>query len=170
MKFSNSIKKATVAVIALASVGAMTSAANASRYCDREARDYADHRAGGGGEDALRGGLLGAIGGAILGGAIDGGRGAGRGALIGGGVGVVGGAVHGSAAWKRAYNRSYRKCVNAQRTRHRNNARPAKVRRARARPAAWSDEWYQYCAERYRSFNPDTGYYKTYSGRFRLCK
>ncbi len=166
MKFRSSVKTATVAIVALASVGAMTSAAQASRYCEREARDYADHRAGGGGEDALRGGLIGAIGGAILGGAIDGGRGAGRGALIGGGVGVLGGAVHGSAEWKRAYKYSYRRCVKAQRTKHRRK----KINRARVRPAAWSDEWYQYCAQRYRSFNPDTGYYKTNSGRFRLCK
>ena len=38
-----------------------------------------------------------------------------------------------------------------------------------ARPAAWTAQWYQYCAIRYRSFDPQTGYYTTYSGRRQLC-
>lgn len=37
------------------------------------------------------------------------------------------------------------------------------------RPAAWTPEWYRYCSSKYRSFNPDTGYFRTYSGRYQFC-
>ncbi len=38
-----------------------------------------------------------------------------------------------------------------------------------ARPA-WTAQWYQYCASRYRSFDRDTGTYTTYSGRRQVCR
>ncbi|MBL4786460.1 MAG: BA14K family protein [Cohaesibacteraceae bacterium] len=34
----------------------------------------------------------------------------------------------------------------------------------------WSDEWYAYCEHKYRSFNPRTGKYLAYSGKWRWCK
>ena len=37
-------------------------------------------------------------------------------------------------------------------------------------PAAWTPAWYNYCASKYRSFNPNTGYYTTYSGYQRFCR
>ncbi len=40
----------------------------------------------------------------------------------------------------------------------------------RARPEPWSDAWYDYCFRRYRSFNPETGYFKSYSGRYIFCR
>lgn len=33
----------------------------------------------------------------------------------------------------------------------------------------WSPAWYRYCRAKYRSFNPDTGYYLAYSGQYRFC-
>ncbi|WP_316859910.1 BA14K family protein [uncultured Cohaesibacter sp.] len=38
------------------------------------------------------------------------------------------------------------------------------------RPAPWSPAWYSYCSSRYRSFNPRTGYYMSYSGSYRFCR
>ena len=38
------------------------------------------------------------------------------------------------------------------------------------RPEPWSAEWYNYCANRYRSFDARTGYYTTYSGYKRFCQ
>ena len=38
------------------------------------------------------------------------------------------------------------------------------------RPAPWTAAWYEYCHARYRSFNPHTGYFTTYSGRKRFCR
>ena len=37
-------------------------------------------------------------------------------------------------------------------------------------PEPWSPEWYAYCDAKYRSFNPDTGYFKGYDGRFHFCR
>ncbi|MHC5652665.1 BA14K family protein [Stappia sp. ICDLI1TA098] len=44
------------------------------------------------------------------------------------------------------------------------------VRVHRARPAPWTPDWYAYCARKYRSFNPETGYFLAYSGRYRFCR
>jgi len=33
----------------------------------------------------------------------------------------------------------------------------------------WSPGWYDYCARRYRSFNPDTGTFRGYDGRDHFC-
>ena len=38
------------------------------------------------------------------------------------------------------------------------------------RPRPWTPEWYDYCMSKYRSFNPETGYYRTYSGRLKFCR
>ncbi|MRG56671.1 BA14K-like protein [Phyllobacterium sp. YR620] len=38
---------------------------------------------------------------------------------------------------------------------------------AGARP--WSREWYRYCSNRYRSFNPETGTFRGYDGRDYFC-
>jgi hypothetical protein len=34
----------------------------------------------------------------------------------------------------------------------------------------WSEGWYAYCQRKYRSFDPETGTYLSYSGERRLCK
>ncbi|SIQ25989.1 BA14K-like protein [Rhizobium sp. RU20A] len=33
----------------------------------------------------------------------------------------------------------------------------------------WTPSWYRYCAQRYRSFNPDTGTFRGYDGRNYFC-
>ncbi|WP_244327915.1 BA14K family protein [Roseibium sp. RKSG952] len=38
------------------------------------------------------------------------------------------------------------------------------------RPQPWTPAWYQYCSGKYRSFNPNTGYYLAYSGNYRFCQ
>lgn len=40
----------------------------------------------------------------------------------------------------------------------------------RGRYAPWTPAWYSYCARKYRSFNPETGYFLAYSGRYRFCR
>ncbi|SDR35528.1 BA14K family protein [Pseudovibrio sp. Tun.PSC04-5.I4] len=48
---------------------------------------------------------------------------------------------------------------------------PAPVYQARAAaPAPWSPAWYAYCTSKFRSFNPNTGTYRTYSGHNRFCQ
>jgi hypothetical protein len=37
-------------------------------------------------------------------------------------------------------------------------------------PAPWSPDWYDYCAQRYRSFNARTGYFIGYDGLPHFCQ
>src|SRR5688572_20770458 len=41
---------------------------------------------------------------------------------------------------------------------------PPAYYRASYGPPPWTPEWYDYCAYRYRSFNPNTGYFMGYDG------
>ena len=36
--------------------------------------------------------------------------------------------------------------------------------------APWTPEWYTFCTGRYRSFNPQTGYYMGYDGNPHFCR
>lgn len=152
---------ATSAVMLTAvAIDAPSAKAQSARYCDGKARAYAARHADGSG--FIGGAVTGAVTGAIIGGIINGGKGAGRGAAIGGGAGAVGGAIHESHAWQSAYNHAYRRCMNA--------SYRAPVRAGHRRPKPWTAEWYDYCAAKYRSFNPETGRYRTYSGKYRRCR
>ncbi|MCC2112933.1 MAG: BA14K family protein [Hyphomicrobiales bacterium] len=85
----------------------------------------------------------------------------GKGAGIGAGVGALGGAATETARWQRAYRRAYDDCI-AQRSGRRTYYRAA--------PEPWTAAWYDYCASRYRSFDPDTGYYYYKPGKRRFCR
>jgi hypothetical protein len=37
-------------------------------------------------------------------------------------------------------------------------------------PPPWTPNWYAYCSSRYRSFNPNTGYFVGYDGVPRFCQ
>ena len=37
-------------------------------------------------------------------------------------------------------------------------------------PPPWTPGWYDYCASRYRSFNPNTGYFVGYDGYPHFCQ
>ncbi|MBD1546213.1 BA14K family protein [Labrenzia aggregata] len=39
-----------------------------------------------------------------------------------------------------------------------------------AHPEPWTPAWYRYCSSKYRSFNPNTGYFVTYSGYRKFCR
>ena len=82
-----------------------------------------------------------------------------RNLLLGLGAGaLIGGAVVNNN--NKAYNRGYNDA----------NRRPAPHRPSRGRYAPWTDAWYDDCLRRYRSFNPDTGYFTAYSGRKIFCR
>ncbi|MGU3398307.1 BA14K family protein [Brucellaceae bacterium D45D] len=46
---------------------------------------------------------------------------------------------------------------------------PARGVAYRAGFEPWSRAWYNYCSDRYRSFNPSTGTYRGYDGRDHFC-
>ena len=71
--------------------------------------------------------------------------------LLGLGAGIVGTAIVASAIHHEKKRRRY-------------------YRRYGYHPRPWTPAWYDYCAAKYRSFNPRTGYYRTYSGRYRFCR
>lgn len=37
-------------------------------------------------------------------------------------------------------------------------------------PAPWTPAWYSYCSSKYRSFNPSTGTFLGYDGRYHFCR
>ena len=142
-----------------------TGASAQSGYCDSVARDYAARNSHGGGE-VIGGAIGGAVTGAIIGGIVGGKRGAGTGAAIGGGVGAVGGAANQSQRWQSLYHYAYNDCMS------RSAPAPAPVYGGPVygSPEPWTDEWYDYCHSKYRSFNPNTGMFLAYSGEYKLCQ
>jgi hypothetical protein len=46
--------------------------------------------------------------------------------------------------------------------------RPAPVYAHALQP--WSPDWYAYCDAKYRSFNPETGYFLGYDGEYHFCR
>ncbi|MBB4303563.1 uncharacterized protein YcfJ [Rhodobium orientis] len=153
-------KKPLIAAMAIAAAMSLSTEAFAQHArCDARARAAANDRVPTGG-NVVGGAAAGAVGGAIIGGIIGGGRGAARGAAIGGGAGAVGGAGRSSIQWDRVYRRVYNRCMN----------RAADVGYGGAGPKPWSPAWYDYCSSKYRTFNPDTGYYFYAPGRQRFCR
>lgn len=137
-----------------------TASAGPRAYCDSYARDVA-HRKTNGGADVLVGTIGGALGGALIGGLIDHGRGAGRGALIGGVGGTILGAGVTSDRYRRSYDNAFARCMD--------NYEGQRVRYQAADEES-GRSWTRACARKYRSFNPQTGKYKTESGKWRSCR
>ncbi len=129
--------------------------------CDAYARDFATQHVPGGGE-VVGNAIGGAVTGAIIGGIIGGGKGAGKGAAIGGGVGAFTGAANASHRWNAVYHQAFNECMAGAY----GNPHPVYA----GAPEPWTPEWYQYCSAKYRSFNPQTGQYLTYSGAYKLCQ
>jgi len=148
-------------LLALGATGA--GAQSASQYCDSVARNYASQHAHGG--EVIGGAVGGAVTGAILGGIFGGKKGAGTGAAIGGGVGALGGAANQSNRWQELYHYAFNDCMAHEAG---GPAGPAPSYAGGFEP--WTDEWYDYCASRYRSFNPQTGMFLAYSGQYKPCQ
>jgi uncharacterized protein YcfJ len=144
----------------LATMQVAPSQAASRAYCEDYATQVA-YRSGGRTGDVLAGTAGGAIAGGAAGAIFGKGKGKniGKGALIGGVAGTFLGAANQRDGYidRRAYDRAYRDC--------RNEGTRVQYRPSRNR---YSDD-VQYCMDRYRSYNPDTGQYLTNSGRYRDC-
>jgi uncharacterized protein YcfJ len=151
--------KFMIATGALAMLAATAPAEAASR-ADR-CEDYAYRQAWrSGNPDAVgQGAVTGAIAGGVLGAIL--GKGRGRnivgGAIVGTAAGAALGAGHSGDGYisRRAYRIAYRDCMN------RGNVVTYR--------SQYRDDAVQYCMDKYQSYNPDTGLYLTYSGRYRHC-
>ena len=166
------IKKSIIVLSALAGLAAaipMVPAAEAQSrraYCDDYARRQA-YRDGGDAGQVVGG----AIGGAALGGIVGAVTGQGHasnvgtGAAIGGVTGGVLGATAGNHYDRGAYDDAFSRCMDRGGRvygsgYYDNGARPYHRRGNAA---------IQYCVDRYRSYNPDTGLYLSTSGAYRHC-
>jgi hypothetical protein len=93
-------------------------------------------------------------------------------ALAAGAIGLAAGAVLGSVlAQPREPEVIYRDYDDGYRPAYR--AAPVRVYREAPRYYGslepWSREWYRYCSDRYRSFNPETGTFRGYDGGDYFC-
>lgn len=161
----NVLRMVAPAVVALAMLGSSANAQGVNPRCDAYARDFAASQNNAGGE-VLGGAMAGALGGAIIGSLAGGRRGAGTGALIGTGVGAFGGAANSSARQNDAYMAAYNDCMARSAPAPRQTVYDA----SEDAPEPWSEEWYDYCAQKYRSFNARTGMYLTGAGQRRMCR
>jgi hypothetical protein len=162
----NVLRMVAPALFALALLGQETAnAQGVNPNCDAYARQAAASVNNAPGQ-VFGGALTGALGGAIIGSLAGGRRGAGTGALIGTGVGAVGGAASTNATQSNAYWAAYNDCMSRSGPAPGQAVYDAGV----GGPEPWSEEWYDYCADKYRSFNARTGYYLTSTGQRRFCR
>jgi uncharacterized protein YcfJ len=149
------IAAAAVATLATAAP-APVQAASLSARCDDQAYRAAYRRGNG---DAIgQGAVTGAVAGGVLGAILGHGRGKN---IVGGAIaGTAAGAILGSTGSrggyidKRAYRIAYNDCMD------RNSYQPVR---------SYDNDGVRYCLSRYRSYNPETGMYRTYSGQYRSC-
>lgn len=69
----------------------------------------------------------------------------------------------------RAYPYRSRVYVNPPRG-HRYRGQPQRVPHTKTGLAPFTPQWTAYCARKFKSFNPHTGTYLAYSGKYRFCR
>ena len=79
------------------------------------------------------------------------------------------GRTRGDFQWKRVYDRSYSDCMSGRRVAM-VVEQPADAGLMVVRPRHGSAAWLAYCSDKYRSFDPETGTYVTYSGEVVPCR
>jgi hypothetical protein len=145
--------------------------------CDAYARSYAYQTAGYPAGGVIGGAAVGALAGAGIGAIVGGPASVRRGAAIG----AVSGAFIGAASnrWNAAYRFAYNNCVASVRY-----ASPPVVYATPPTPAypvyttpsygrpypAWSQAWFDYCSNRFQTFDRQTGYYKGFDGQYHFCQ
>ncbi|TMJ38674.1 MAG: BA14K family protein [Alphaproteobacteria bacterium] len=90
------------------------------------------------------------------------------GVLIGTLDAVFTGGAGADERYRDAYDDAYTRCMNSERVAY------VVPRRAHVvvgvHPAVGTEEWVAYCSGRYRTFDPDTGMYVTYTGESVPCR
>lgn len=80
------------------------------------------------------------------------------------------GRTRGDFQWKRAYDAAYADCMSGRRVAVVVEDEPGTAAFAVVRPRTGSAAWVEYCSAKYRSFDPETGTYVTYSGEVVPCR
>lgn len=86
---------------------------------------------------------------------------------------VITGGAGADERYRDAYDRAYGDCMRTDRMAYvvrRSDERVTVTVRPSARSEVGSDEWLSYCSAKYRSFDPETGTYVTYSGETLPCR
>jgi uncharacterized protein YcfJ len=136
----------------------------------KQCKDYAyeqAYRSGSSGKKLVRG----ALGGAVIGGAAGAilgkgkGRNIGKGALLGGVAGTVFGASRERRGYvdQAAYEQAYADCIESSY----NDGVDRRYERRQEHRRIRSEV--EYCSERYRSYDPSTGMFLSYSGEYLPC-
>jgi len=153
-----------IAVGGALALSAGSASAASSWQCKQYAQQVASQYGGNPGASAAAGGIFGGLLGAGIAGATGGN--VGTGAAIGAGVGVVGGLASSGPAYQDAYNQAYWDCMN--------QPGPQPVYGGGGYgPPAGSEDWYQACAAKYKSFQwngPYAGSFKGYDGQWHQCQ
>ncbi|EJN04360.1 BA14K family protein [Phyllobacterium sp. YR531] len=135
------MKIAILATAVAATVIAPLSSASADHRWRHYDRGYRHHHRGGG--DALAAGAIGLAAGALIGGALAQPR--------------EPEVIYRDYDDRPAYRAPVRVYRQVEAPRYYGSAQP------------WTRDWYRYCADRYRSFNPETGTFRGYDGRDYFC-
>jgi BA14K-like protein len=69
--------------------------------------------------------------------------------------------------YRDAYNDAYQDCMQRERVAY---VVPQREHVVVVHPEVGSDEWVSYCTAKYRTFDPDTGMYVTYTGESVPCR
>ena len=82
---------------------------------------------------------------------------------------VITGGAGADERYRDAYDEAYSNCMRSERTAY---VVPRTEERivVTARPEVGTDEWVAYCSAKYRSFDPETGTFVTYSGETLPCR
>jgi hypothetical protein len=160
-------------VVSAVVCGLTTSAfAGPQEYCDAYARDTANRKTGQGG-DILVGTIGGEVSGALVGGILEEeAASVEQGAVIEGAGGTVTGTQTSDENWQRSYDQTFAACMDnyqAEAEPVEASDEPAPAKKS-GKPKPGTKAWANYCASRYRSFDSDTGKYKSYSGEWRRCR
>lgn len=89
-----------------------------------------------------------------------------RDALVGGAIGLATGMIIGGAL---ASQPRYEERRYVEPDYYPEPERRVIYRRPAPSFEPWTQSWYDYCSQRYRSFNPDSGTFVGYDGRERFC-
>jgi hypothetical protein len=160
--------------LAVAIICGLTSSAFAGPdvYCDAYARDAANRKTGN--DAAIPAGAGGStIGGSVAGGVVGKDPGASKGAVVGGITGTVLVAPAADEKWQKSYQIAFEACmVNyaPEEAPQKTEAAAAAVPLQKPAKRKSGKDWAEYCAAHYRSYNPQTGKYKSYSGEWRACR
>jgi hypothetical protein len=80
------------------------------------------------------------------------------------------GRTSGDFRWKEAYDAAYADCMSGRRVAIVTEDEPDVAGLTVVRPRTGTAAWLEYCASKYRSFDPETGTYVTYSGEVVPCR